>query len=236
MLVECYCSGMVRRHAALSSLLLVLLVAAVGTAPTAAREPPQAVCGVCTDALDDAAAGHGVDIERGPSRMTIAVGADASTRWEARIRLESGATALENDSLREQVVGTALDSARGVAEPTGVSSRVDDDALVVTYTDPGAAEVTAGVVMFTRFHASEPWLPFVGGGEGTPYPGADSVTVRTPAGYGPSGSYSNAAVSDDGVRWERDDRIERSTRIAFVRDGSFLPGVRAAFARFLVGL
>ena len=116
-----------------------------------------------------------------------------------------------------------------------MTSRVEGQTLVVTYRDPGAAEVSAGVVVFTRFHASDPLLPFVMGGEGSPYPAADVLTVRAPDGHAVSGSYGSATTTSERVRWRRGDDVDRSTVVAFVPDGALLPGVRATVARLVLG-
>lgn len=219
-------------------LLLLLVTSLIATsAPVGARAPPRAACGVCTDALAAAAAAHGVTVARGRSTMTVQVHANDSTTWTARVELEAGAAALRNSSLRGAVVGDALDRARTAATPTGVSSHLDGSTLVVSYRDDGAAERRLGVVRFTAFHASDPWLPFVSGGEGTRYLGADRVVVRAPPGYVVSGggSHGNATAR----RWSADGDprigIDRGTVVSFVPAGDRFGGLRTFVANLVSG-
>ncbi|MFB6131035.1 MAG: hypothetical protein ABEJ28_09470 [Salinigranum sp.] len=218
--------------------LLATAVVAAGAAPAASREPPQAACGVCTDALTTAAADHGVPLSTGRATLSVRVGADASTRWTARVALREGASALRNDSLRADVVAEALGRARAVGDPRNVTSRLEGSTLVVSARDPGLARRTAGVVLFTGFHASDPAMPLTGGGEGTVYQGADQVVVRGPDGYVASGDYAGASENRTAVRWERDPNavVDRSTVLAFVPGRAALPGVRAFLARTLFRL
>lgn len=228
------------RHRLLLALVLVSVVGTAVAAPAAAREPPRAACAVCTDALDAAAAAAGVTLEPGDSTMVVTVAENGSTRWTARVTLASGADRLANDSLRSAVVADAMDRGRPAATPEDVSSRLDGDTLVVSYRDTDAVESEVGVLLFTAFHASDPVRPFVAGGEGTVFVGADELVVRAPEGYAVSGRYGDAAVTGDAVRWTDDaageSSIDRSTAVAFVPGGAWFPRVRATLARLLVGL
>jgi hypothetical protein len=211
---------MSRQNAALVGLLFVCLTVGF-TASGFARAPPQAACGVCTDTLDRAAADHGVTLTRGQSKMVIQVYENTSTRWTATVKLTDGAAVLQNDSLRRAIVSDALDRARMVAEPTHVTSHLSGQTLIVSYRDPGAAETHGDTIVFTRFHATSPQDPLVMGGEGTPYPGADTLVLRAPSGYTVTGDYASATESETAVRWHADGtngHIDRSTRVTFVDD------------------
>ena len=218
--------------------LLLISILLAGTVPAASRAPPQAACGVCTDALDEAGIERGVALDQGHSRMTVQVYENTSTRWTARVALAKGADALRNDSLREGVVADALHRARTIAEPTDVKSHVEESTLVVTYRDANEVEKRAGVVLFTQFHASEPLLPFVSGGEGAPYPGADELVLRAPEGYAVSGDYEGATETQRSVRWQRGDgsapTIDDKTVVSFVPNGVLFPELRATITRFFV--
>lgn len=207
---------MSRQKAVLVGLLLCLTVGC--TARGVARAPPQAACGICTDALDRAGADHGVTLTRGQSKLVIQVSENTSTRWTATVQLTDGATALQNDSLRRVIVSDVFARARMVAEPTHVTSHLSGQTLIVLYRDPGAAETHDDTIVFTRFHATDS-PPSVIGGEGTPYPGADTVVLRAPSGYTVTGDYASATESETAVRWHGDGingHIDRSTRITFV--------------------
>lgn len=201
-------------------LVCLLLILTVGcTASGLARAPPQAACGICTDALDQAGANHGVTLTQGQSKLVIQVYENTSTRWTATVELTDGAGALQNDSLRRAIVSEVFDRARMVAEPTHVTSHLSGQSLIVSYRDPGAAETQDDTIVFTRFHATEPQSPFVVGGEGTPYPGADTAVLRAPSGYTVTGDYASATEAETAVRWHSDEsngHIDRSTRVTFV--------------------
>lgn len=212
--------------------LVVLAALPLSTMGVAGRAPPQPACGVCTDALTAAAAERGVSLERGETAATIRVTEDASTRVTARVELVEGADALRNETRRGAVVADAIERSRAVDDPVDLTSRLEGDTLVVTYRDPSAATQRAGVLLLTRFHASDPVMPFVGGGDGTVYPGADVLTVTGPSSHVVWGSYSNATTDGNAVQWTgADQSIERSTLVSFVPERAWFPGVRTALAR-----
>ncbi|RRJ29385.1 hypothetical protein [Halocatena pleomorpha] len=215
---------MFRQKAILVGILLSLAVGC--TAPGLARAPPQAACGICTDTLDQAGADHGVTLARGQSKLVIQVYENTSTRWTATVQLTDGASALQNDSLRRAIVSDVFDRSRTVAKPTRVTSHLSEQTLTVSYRDHGAAETHGETIVFTRFHATEPQSPFVIGGEGTPYPGADTVVLRAPNDYTVTGDYASATESGTAVRWHAngtDDHIDRATRVTFVDNQSYQP-------------
>ncbi|QIB73225.1 hypothetical protein GL213_13080 [Halogeometricum borinquense] len=217
--------------------LVVIVLSFAVTVPAAARAPPRAACGVCTDALDTAAAENGITLEREQSAMTVDVAENGSTRWTARVALAAGADRLTNDTLRSNVVADAMEQTYAAATPENVSSHLDGNTLVVTYRDTDAVTSESDVLLFTSFHASSPVNPFLIGGEGTAYVGADELTVRAPDGYAVQGGYGDATTTTDTVRWSGDaageSSIDRSTTIAFVREDTWFPGVRASFARLV---
>ena len=215
--------------------LALLIVASLLAVPAAvdARAPPQAACGVCTDALDDAAAERGVALERATSTLTIDVAENGSTRWTARVVLADGADALRNDSLREAVVADARH--RVVADADSVASRVDGDTLVVTYRLDDATERHAGVLLFTAFRADGPVVPFAMGGPGPVYLGADELTLRGPDGYVAADGSAGAGADARTVSWNGTATgIDRSTTVGFTPEDAVLPSVRATVARLLV--
>lgn len=222
-----------------TALVLLLALALFGTAAMPAqvnaRAPPTPVCGVCTGALDGAAANHGVALERDGTELTVTVRPNGTTRWRATIELARGADALRNASLRRQIVTSAVDV--GVAEPVDVESHLRDRTLIVTFSDPTAAETHLGVTVFTPLVSEGPSVPFAMGGEGARYLGVDSLTVRTPSPHGIYGDYEGVSESARAVTWTRGDAerrfIEGDPRVAVVPDGTLGAGVRAAFARLL---
>ena len=223
------------------ALLAVTAALAVGTVPVATRAPPQAVCDVCTGALEDAAAERGASLERESSSVTVRVAANGSARWNARVTIAEGAEALENASLRGAIVADALGRARSIVDdPRDVRSRVENRSLVVSYRDPGAAERIAGVLVFTRLHADGPSMPLAMGGDGPRYLEADELVVRAPDRYAARGDYADATENETAVRWIGGDgsrtSLDGSTKVTFVPEGTMFTGVRTAIARILVGL
>ena len=217
--------------------LALLLVASLVAVPAAvdARAPPQAVCGVCTDQLDAAAADRGVALERGSSDLSIRVAENDSTRWTARVTLAEGAEALRNDSLRRTVVADAR--RRTVADPETVTSGMNDDTLVVSYRVDDATERTTGVLLFTAFQEDGPITPFAMGGPGPIYLGADAVALHAPEGRVVAGDDAGADGSTGDVHWTGTETgIDRSTVVAFVPENAAFPGVRAGVARLLFRL
>lgn len=62
-----------------AALVGILLLSAVGS-PVSARPPPQAVCGVCSDTLVDAAAENGVAIGMAESSLSIRIDRSGTAR------------------------------------------------------------------------------------------------------------------------------------------------------------
>lgn len=217
---------------------LLLLVASVAAVPVVnARAPPTPVCGVCT--VDRTTSG-GTDVVAGESSLTVTLHDDGSTTWEARVELAAGNDALAaNDSLRRTVVSEAARD--GIADPVDIDARVDDGTLIVEYRDPGAAERRLGVVVFTPLTPSSPDRPFVSGGEGPRYLGADRLIVRGPPGHEVRGD-ADASVSDgnlvltrDAVGFDDEGRafVDVEADPVAVAAEAPLPSVRAWFARRL---
>lgn len=180
---------------------VLLLVASVAAVPVAdARAPPTPVCGVCTL---DRTTPDGTDVVAGESSVTVTLHDDGSTTWEARVGLAAGSDALAaNRSRRRSVVDEAARD--GIADPVDVDARVDDGTLIVEYRDPSAAQRHLGVVVFTPLTPSSPDRPFVSGGEGPRYLGADRLIVRGPPGHEVRGD-ADASVSDGDLVWSRDE-------------------------------
>lgn len=218
--------------------VLVLLIgfaspAIVDTAT--AKAPPEPVCGVCTESLEEAAADHGVSLERGQSEMTVQLSQDGTADLFARVELESGADQLRNDSLREAIVRDV--SYVLVEERQDLRTAIEDGELRVRYSSRDLAHSTLGVVQFDGFHITGAPL-FAVGGEGSPYPGADVLRLRAPPGYrlqGTHGDHSNETT----VRWDGDSHeryaghIEEDITISFVPKQARFPRVRVRTATVL---
>lgn len=118
-----------------------------------------------------------------------------------------------------------------------MTSHISGQTLVVSYRDPEAVERHFTVLVFTRFHATDPLLPFVAGGEDSSDPGADTLVLRAPTGYTVTGDYTSAMESETTVQWHTDgkrDPIDRSTRVTCVDDLGPFTGIRTALARWVV--
>jgi hypothetical protein len=218
---------------------LLLAVAILGSlatpaavAPAAAKAPPEPVCGVCTTALESAASERGLDLERGQSSMVVDLAASGQASLTARIEITSGASTLRNATLRTAIVRDV--SYVLVEERLDLRTAMDGDVLVVRYGAADLAHRTLGVLQFDAFHTTGA-PPFAVGGEGSPFPGADELTLRAPPGYhvqGQHGDWYNATA----VRWHGDSHeryaghIEEDVTISFVDSQAALPRVRVAVA------
>jgi len=221
-----------------AAMAIFLLAVGIAAAPaTDARAPPTPICGVCDL---DRTTPDGTPVTAGESSLTVTLHRNGSTTWDARVDLAAGGDALAaNESLRHTIASEAARD--GIAEPRDVDARIDGDTLVVGYRDPNATERHLGVVVFTPLTPASPSVPFVIGGEGARYLGADRLTVRGASGWDVRGDAS-AADSDGELVWTREGIDPDDEGRAFVdvdRDpvavegDSLLPGPRAWIGRLL---
>lgn len=217
------------------AVVVILLGSSATVTMVAAKAPPEPVCGVCTSALDEAANDHGVALERGESTMDIRLSRDGDAEFVAHVELTEGADQLRNDSLRETIVRDV--SYILVDERHDLQTAIVDGKLRVRYSSRDVAHVTLGVVQFDAFHIQGA-PPLASGGEGSPYPGADTVTLQAPPGYqlhDSHGDFSNTTT----VRWEGDSHeqyeghIEEGVTISFAPEQARFPKVRIAAANVL---
>lgn len=213
--------------------VLGLLVASFGSVSiVSAKAPPEPVCGVCTSDLDEAADAHGVAIERGQTTMTVQLYPNGSAGFLARVDLKRGAEALRNDTLRDSVV---RDVSYVLADDRdGLATEMEGNTLVVRYLSHDMAHETFGVLRFDAFVTADP-PPLASGGEGSPYPGADRLTLRAPDGFrvhGTHGAFGNDTV----IGWEGNSQeryagdIEEDVVITFVPEDGRFPGLRVGIA------
>lgn len=156
------------------SLALILFVSPMTVSTVTAKAPPEPVCGVCTEQLNEEANDHGVGVERGESTMKVQLSQDGEAEFVAHVELTEGAERLSNDSLREAIVRDV--SYILVDERRDLKTAIIDDNLRVQYSSHEVAHTTLGVVQFDAFHTQGAPL-FAIGGEGSPYPGADKLTL-----------------------------------------------------------
>lgn len=217
--------------------LLLCATAAVAVPAVDARAPPTPVCGVCDL---DRTTPSGERVVAGESELTVTVHANGSTTWRARADLAAGADALAaNESLRDAVGVEAAGD--GIADPRDVTARLDGETLVVEYRDPGAAERSAGAIVFTPLTPASPNMPMVSGGEGPRYLTADRLTVRAAPGLVVRGSAA-ANATERRLVWTPETvngpDADRPTLVVdrdpvAVEEGATLPGPRAWIARLL---
>jgi hypothetical protein len=224
-----------RGLAVVLSLVLLTGILVAGVPVADARAPPTPLCGVCSDRLDESAERHDVALSRGETDLVVQVHENGSTTWRATVELTAGADALDNETLREEVVESAVQ--RGVGRPADVESRLDGDTLVVTHHDRNATSRHLGVLVFTPVVPDGPDLPGVIGGEGPRYVGADRVTVMAPSGYRVTGGYEHATASDDRVVWTGGDGerqfLSGENPPTMVAEDAWFPNLRTTVARWL---
>lgn len=214
-------------------LLTIVVISATGVAsvPVTARAPPEPVCGVCTQALDQAADDHGVTLERGTSTMNVQVHPNGTATFTARVSLTQGADQLRNATLRRAIV---QDISYIVAEERrGLRTRIDRTTLVVRYR-AAVAHRSVGVIRFDAFETTGA-PPLASGGEGPPYPGADTLVMRAPAEYRVHDGYGESA-NDTAIVWDGDSHeqyaghIEDNVVISFVPTDATVPAIRVRLA------
>jgi len=217
------------------TVVVILLGSSMTVSMVAAKAPPEPLCGVCTSALDEAASDHGVELERGESTMDIRLARDGTAEFVAHVELTKGADRLRNDSLRETIVRDV--SYILVDDRQDLRTAIVDGDLRVRYTSRDVAHTTLGVVQVDAFHTRGAPL-LAAGGEGSPYPGADTVTLQSPDGYqlhDSHGDFSNTTT----IRWNGDSHdqysghIEEDVTISFVPEQVRFPKVRIAAATVL---
>ncbi|WP_415380830.1 hypothetical protein [Halosimplex sp. TS25] len=226
-----------RRPVLLVALLLVCsLGAAVSVGPATGAPPPEAVCGVCGDGFESAAADAGVPltVERGAA--TIDVRGNGTGHWHARVRIDGDAAGrLEaNETLREQVVRASLDRRTVVDDPRNLRTSVENDTLVVDFDAADVAHEGLGGVVFVdlldpRTRRSGLDLE------------ADELRIEGPNGTVVSRAPASGTVDGGAVVWRSEDvdpGLWGDTRLAFAPSND--PSARAlttlGFVAFGVGL
>ena len=214
-------------------LIIAILVFGPATVSTVtAKAPPEPVCGVCTSALDEAANDHGVDLERGESTMNIRVSQTGSADFVALVELTNGTERLRNESLRDAIVRDV--SYILVDNRRNLQTAIVDGNLRVRYSSSEVAHTTLGVLQCDAFHTRGA-PPLAAGGEGSPYPGADRLTLRAPSGYQVHGSYGEFSNKTT-IRWHGDSHerysghIEEDVTISFVPNRARLPNIQVTAA------
>ncbi len=203
-------------------IVCVLGVSLVGATATA-KAPPEPVCGVCTDALEETAAEHGVALERGTTRMSLTPYPNGTTTATAVVTLETGAEQLANETRRTAIVENV--SYIVADRRQKLTTRLVDKTLIVEYTAPNMTHTTAGVLWFDAFKTRGA-PPFAAGGEGSPYPGADKLTLHAPAGYHIYGTYGTTN-NNTTIVWRgtnpQDETITEDRTIVIVPAESAMP-------------
>lgn len=174
-----------------------------------------------------------MEITRGTSEMTVRVHPNGTATFTARVSLARGAETLRNATLRRAVV---RDVGYVIAdERRDLRTRIDGRTLVVRYRAV-VAHRSLGVVRFDAFETTGA-PPFASGGEGPPYPGADTLVVRAPADHRVAGEYGDS-TTDTTVVWHGDGDEQHAGHIddaviPFVPRDATLPAVRVRLATLL---
>lgn len=217
------------------AIIVILVTIPTATLPATAKAPPEPVCGVCTSELEEAGTTHGVSLERGESTMNIRLSQNGSAEFVAYVELTKGGEQLKNDSLRDAIVRDV--SYILVHDRRDLQTAIVDGELRVQYSSHEVAHTTLGVLQFDAFHTRGA-PPLATGGEGSPYPGADQLTLRAPPGYqfhGSHGDFNN----ETSIRWQGDSHeqysghIEEDVTISSVPEQTLFPNIRIGVANFL---
>ena len=197
------------------ALVLLALFAAIAPAVgvATASPPPQELCGVCGDRLERTAEDAGVPLTVEHSTATILVDADGTGHWHARVGLSpAGAETLAaNATRRERVVRETLDRRTVVDDLSNLSTRVENDTLVVDFEAPVATSRRAGVTL-VAFAPAE-------GVEGSVTVVADRLTVRGPEGTVATHVPAGARVDDRSVVWVEGGWFGTGPELAFAASG-----------------
>ena len=213
--------------------ILGILVAGPGSVTTVtAKAPPEPVCGVCTSSLDEAAREHGVSLERGTSSMHIQLHENGTASFVAHVELLGGTEQLQDETVRNTVVRDV--SYVLVEEREDLQTAIRGDTLIVRYRSREVSHVTLGVVQFDAFETRGA-PPLASGGEGSPYPGADTLTLGAPTGFRLHGAHGDAS-NESTIVWHGDSHaqyagtIEEDVVISYVPEDAVLPTLRIAIA------
>ncbi|MFW5905265.1 MAG: hypothetical protein ACOCUO_00280 [archaeon] len=185
-----------------TAVLGVVLLPALG-APVDARPPPQAVCGVCSDALVDSAAEEDVAIDVSDSALAIQIDRSGTGHWTARTELTgSGVESLrENATVRNRVVERVFERGRVAVEtPQSLSTSMSGRTLFVEYSVPGMAHASVGGVYVVDF------FYWNGGDARWFYLAADSMTVQGPPGTVVSHAPAQTTTTEQAVTWTGSDQ------------------------------
>jgi hypothetical protein len=185
-----------------TALLGAILLPAFG-APVDARPPPQAVCGVCSESLVDAAAENDIAIGVSDSELGIQIDRSGTGHWTANVTLTGpGVEPLrENASLRNRVVQRVFERGRvAVANPQSLSTSMTGNTLLVEYSVPDMAHESVGgvsVVDFFYWHGGDArWF----------YLAADSLTIQGPPGTVVTHAPDHTTTTDLAVTWTGSDQ------------------------------
>ncbi len=210
---------------------LVVCVLAVLAVPAAAAPPPQPV-----SAFDDGFGLEGYGPDYPPTNASnvtvdVAVAPNGTARWTERATLSNPETVAafeENESLRRAAVAYWFDRPFG-QDADGLRSRLDGEALVVTYrTNERVTRGPGGGVVF---------------GTLAPYrndylPGSAEVTVRPPERYGVESHPAAFVAAGDRLRWNGTTAPGRAgvsgAVVTFAPADEALPSVRASLAHAAV--
>ncbi|WP_435360675.1 hypothetical protein [Haloarchaeobius sp. DFWS5] len=223
-------------HIALVFVALLLLTPATLPATTAAP-PPEAICGVCGESLEDAASDAGVTATVETSELAGQVDENGTATWTARVELNDDAAdrfAAEPE-LRERVVTAALDGRYIVFDDTqNVTSSVDGDTLLVRFDTPDVAHRSVGgVLLFDAFTQDD----------GRAFVDADRLTVAGPSGTAVTHATDATSTDENRATWTTtgDERmytsqLDRDATVAFAADGGLVSQAATAAALRAHGL
>ena len=163
--------------------------------------------------------------------MVVQVHPNGTATFTAQVSLTQGTDRLQNATLRREVVQDV--SYIVVEERRNLHTQIEGTTLVVRYRAT-VADRSLGVVRFDAFETTGA-PPLASGGEGPPYPGADTLVMRAPTGYSVHGRHGDSA-NNTAIVWHGDSHeqyaghIEDDVVISFVPTDAPVPAIRVRLA------
>lgn len=208
---------------------IVLLVVLAATGATMASAPPERLCGICGEHLEDELRNERLPGNVSESALTIELRGDGSGVWTEEVVLprETAATLAEDESLRSTLVHQARERAFVAVDDPQFETNVDNRTLAVRYTVSDMSERSFGVFLVDFFY-TEPSRFYDRTADRLVVRGPDETTLvnRPPEATAQNGSAVWSGRAADGFRAEP----TQSTFVAFAEDDGVVTQARTILA------